>query len=118
MPVTLHVCTTCRAGLPVTEGVPVPGARLAAAIGELPVPDGVTLRGVECLSTCSRGCAVALTATGRWSYVYGNLTESDAPEILRGAAQYAAAPDGIPPWRDRPAIFRKNCIARIPPIGG
>jgi predicted metal-binding protein len=25
-------------------------------------------------------------------------------------------PDGIVPWRDRPTIFRKQSIARIPPM--
>ncbi|TKA93943.1 metal-binding protein, partial [Cereibacter changlensis] len=32
MAVTLHVCTTCRAGEPVPEGALPPGARLHAAL--------------------------------------------------------------------------------------
>ncbi|PTX42799.1 uncharacterized protein DUF1636 [Gemmobacter caeni] len=95
----------------------VPGARLATALEALGAPEGVAIARVECLSACSQGCAVALSAPGRWSYVYGRMTEADAPDILAGAARYAAAPDGLVPWRDRPAIFRKQSLARIPPIG-
>ena len=117
MAVSLLICSTCRAGEPVTAGVPVPGERLAQAVEAAATPDGVRVIRVECLSACSQGCAVALTAPGRWSYVYGQMTEADVPEILTGAAAYAAAPDGLVPWRDRPTIFRKQSLARLPPIG-
>lgn len=117
MTVSLLVCTTCRAGLPVTEGEPVPGARLHAALERLGAPSGVRIVPVECLSACNSGSAVALSSPGRWSYVYGRMTTADAPEILDGAAAYAATDDGIVPWRDRVTIFRKRSLARIPPIG-
>lgn len=114
MTVTLHVCTTCRAGQPVEDGHPTPGATLAARLAEAP-PPGIRVVPVECLSACDNGCAVALSGPGRWSYVYGRMTPLDAPEILTGAAAYAAAPDGLVPWRARPVIFRKQSLARIPP---
>lgn len=117
MTVTLLICSTCRAGEPFVEGEPVPGERLARAALAAPAPDGVRIARVECLSACSQGCAVALSAPGRWSYVYGRMTEADVPEILSGAAAYAAAPDGLVPWRERPEIIRKNSLARLPPIG-
>jgi predicted metal-binding protein len=117
MAVKLLVCTTCRAGEPVPDDGAVPGARLADALEISGPPEGVVIARVECLSACSQGCAVALSAPGRWSYVYGRLTEADAPEILAGAAHYAASVDGIVPWRERPVIFRKQSLARIPPIG-
>lgn len=132
MAVTLHVCTTCRGSAeasaaentaarntgPQNTGpdAPRPGAALLARLSADPAPAGVTIVPVECLSACKTGCAVALSAPGRWSYVYGRLTPEDAPEILAGAAAYAEAPDGIVPWRARPQIFRKQSIARIPPI--
>ena len=94
----------------------VPGARLHEAITALPCPEGVELREVQCLSACDNGCAVALSAPGKWVYVYGRLTEADAADILAGAAAYAAAADGISPWRERPLIFRKQSLARIPPL--
>jgi predicted metal-binding protein len=116
MSITLHVCITCRAGRTLQEGETTPGARLHAAILEAGVPEDVNLVPVECLSACSQGCSVALSAPGRWSYVYGRLSEINASDVIKGAAAYAAAPDGIVPWRSRPEIFRKQSLARIPPI--
>ena len=76
----------------------------------------VIVRAVECLSACDNGCAVALSRPGAWSYVYGRMSEGDVAEILRGAALYAASENGVVPWRDRPAIFRKQSLARLPPL--
>jgi len=116
MTVTLHVCITCRAGQTPQDGEVTPGARLHAAILDADVPDGINVMPVECLSACNQGCSVALSAPGRWSYVYGRLSESNAGDVIAGAAAYAAAPNGIVPWRQRPEIFRKQSLARIPPI--
>ena len=113
---TLAVCITCR-----RDGISPedtrPGARMLAALAALALPEGVTLRPVECLSACTHGCSVALQAPGKWTYVYGNLDPAaHAPDILHGAALYAASPDGIVTWRDRPALFRKQSLARVPPL--
>jgi len=116
MSVTLHVCITCKAGETVPEGADCPGTKLHAALVAAGAPDSVTIIPVECLSACSQGCSVALSAPGRWSYVYGRMTENDAADILTGASAYANAPDGIVPWRERPTIFRKQSLARIPPM--
>lgn len=110
----LHVCTTCR-GIPAEPAEPRPGARLHHALSSADLPEGVEIRAVECLSACSQGCSVALSAPGKWSYVYGRLGADDAPQILAGAAAYAAADDGLVPWRERPEIFRRQSLARIPP---
>ena len=116
MTVTLHVCITCRAGQTLQEGETTPGARLHAAILSVGAPEGVQVVPVECLSACNQGCSVALSAPGRWSYVYGRLSDANAHDVIAGAAAYAAAADGIVPWRQRPEIFRKQSLARIPPL--
>jgi predicted metal-binding protein len=116
MTVTLHVCITCRAGQTPQDGETTPGARLHAAILDVGAPDAVNVVPVECLSACNQGCSVALSAPGRWSYVYGRLSDAHARDVVAGAAAYAAAPNGIVPWRQRPEIFRKQSLARIPPI--
>jgi predicted metal-binding protein len=112
---TLVVCTTCKGAGWTGDGAR-PGARLHAALAAGGLPQGVTLRAVECLSVCGDGCTVALQAPGKWSYVYARLDDTHIPAILDGAARYAAAPDGLVPWRDRPEIFRKQSVARIPPL--
>jgi predicted metal-binding protein len=112
---TLLVCTTCRReGW--TDG-PRDGARMLEALDAASLPAGLRIRPVECLSACTQGCAIALSAPGKWTYVYGRLDPgTDAAAILDGAARYAASADGIVPWRERPEIFRKQSLARIPPL--
>ena len=116
MSVTLHVCITCRAGQTLQEGETTPGARLHAAILGAGAPENVTVVPVECLSACNQGCSIALSAPGRRSYVDGRRSDANASDVIAGAAAYAGAPDGIVPWRSRPEIFRKQSLARIPPI--
>ncbi|KPQ12698.1 MAG: B12-responsive COG5469 family metal-binding protein [Saliniramus fredricksonii] len=118
----LHVCLTCRqrdaeGQIIETEG-PRAGTRLhdnlAAA---LPDDAPFVVRGVECLSNCKRACTVGLTSPMRWSYVYGDLDPvGSIDDIIAGATLYAGTDDGIVPWRERPQIFRKGVIARIPPF--
>lgn len=116
--VELLVCTTCRRGLPTDAEGPRPGAVMLDRLSAANLPENVVLKGVECLSNCDSGCSVVLRGgPKRWTYVYGNLTEDTGPGIVAdGAARYAATSDGLVPWRERPEHFRKNCIARIPPL--
>jgi predicted metal-binding protein len=115
MTATLFVCQTCRIAGQEPESDDRPGALLHHALLTEPLPDGVTICAIDCLSACSQGCSVALSGAGKWTYVYGRMSLTDAAAILDGAARYAASNDGVVPWRDRPEIFRKQSLARIPP---
>lgn len=113
----LHVCITCRRENFAGEGETRAGAAMLAALDALPPAANVKIVGIECLSACNHGCAVALSAPGKWSYVYASLDPTQhAPAILDGAARYAASREGLVPWRERPEIFRKQAIARVPPL--
>ncbi|MEO1315897.1 MAG: DUF1636 domain-containing protein [Pseudomonadota bacterium] len=117
--VELLVCATCRRpGAIEAEGEDRPGARLETLLRENGVPKGIRVHRVQCLSNCSQGCTVALRGPGRWTYVYGNLDPAEHVEaLLQGAAQYRETADGLIPWRERPEHFKRNCIARVPPLG-
>ena len=117
-PAELLICVSCKASDPaVLADAARPGAQLYAALVAAGVPVGVKVRAVECLSNCNHGCTVALRGGDRWSYVYGNLNpETDVETLRDGAARYYATADGLVPWRERSQHFRKNCIARIPPL--
>ena len=116
-PTELLVCVTCRAGQETPEGGVRPGARLHAALEGMDWPDGLRIRPVECLSNCDSGCSVVLRGgRARWTYVYGRLDETLADTLHDGASRYHATSDGIVPWRERPEHFKRNCIARIPPL--
>lgn len=115
-PVELLVCTTCK-----REGMDPeatrPGAVLHEALAAAGLPENVVLKPVECLSNCSQGCSVVLRGGAtRWTYVYGNLAEDAVETVVDGTRRYAATSDGLVPWRERPEHFRKNCVARIPPL--
>ncbi len=114
---TLYVCTTCKGIGDFDPDAPRRGAQLLAALLDGPAPQGVTIKGVECLSACDTGCAVALSGVAKWTYVYGRLDPVlHAADVAVGAALYAASADGVVPWRQRPEVFRKQSIARIPPL--
>jgi predicted metal-binding protein len=115
--VTIFVCVTCRHGD--EEGVR-PGKILFDAV-EARLADrpdgGVALRGVECLSVCKRPCTLALAGPGKWTYVVGDLDkEASVDDVIEAALKFAATPDGIIPWRQRPLSFRKGVVSRAPPL--
>ncbi len=117
-PVELMVCTTCRAGQPTDVEGPRPGTQLFEALQGSDLPEHVKLTPVECFSNCDHGCSITLRGgDARWTYVYGNFTGADDVELVaEGTSKYAATADGLVPWRERSTHFRKNCIARIPPL--
>jgi predicted metal-binding protein len=115
--VTVFVCVTCKRAE--EEGVR-PGQTLFETLQRrLPfAPNAnVALRSVECLSVCKRPCTVALSAPGKWTYVVGDLDdEANADDIVEAALKFAATPDGLIPWRERPKSFRKGVVSRTPPL--
>ncbi|WP_372884259.1 DUF1636 family protein [Shimia sp.] len=117
-PVELLICTTCRAGQPTDVEGPRPGAQLFDALQGAELPANVTVTPVECFSNCDHGCSITLRGgDARWTYVYGNFTGPEDAELVQdGVTRYAATQDGLVPWRERSVHFRKNCIARIPPL--
>ena len=118
MPETvLYVCTTCRREGDDPDG-PRAGSRLLDALRARAGADPhLRIEPVECLSVCKRPCTVAVASAERWTYVYGDMDPAFSAEtILAGVAAYATTSDGIVPWRDRPAEFRKGVVARIPPF--
>lgn len=117
-PVELLVCIKCKRGTEVAEDGERPGTVLYEQLAAREMPEGVTLTSVECLQNCDSGCSVAMRGgDARWTYVYGNLHEASDPDLLiEGVALYRDTSDGLIPWRQRPEHFKRNCIARIPPL--
>ncbi|KAA0912184.1 DUF1636 family protein [Aquicoccus porphyridii] len=114
----LLVCVKCRRGQEIPSDARRPGQALYDDLTGLDRPEGVRITAVECLQNCDHGCTVALRGgDAKWTYVFGHVDEASHPEmILTGAAQYHSSADGVIPWRQRPEHFKRNCIARIPPV--
>jgi predicted metal-binding protein len=118
--VEIFVCVSCapRAENP---NAPRPGAVLAQALNAKLVEigaSGITVREVECLAVCKRPSTIAMTAAGKWTYLVGDLlVEEHVGDIASAAVAFQRSPNGIVPWSERPAPFRKGVIARVPPLG-
>jgi predicted metal-binding protein len=116
----LFVCITCRLlGEPTEDLEARPGARLMKLLSQL-FDDGgqeIEIVPVECLSNCTRGCTVAISGPGKWTYVIGALDpEQHVDDVVRFARLHHAHAEGLPVWRERPVHIRKNTIARVPPL--
>ena len=115
---TLHICTTCRAGLPLEPGQTAPGQHMHDAVAALlaAAPAGVELRAVTCLSSCDNGCAAAISQPGKWSYLLGRLDTSLAPDLLAYAGLYAAHRTGTVLPSKRPPSLARMVLGRLPDL--
>lgn len=114
----LLVCVKCRRGQEMPQDARRPGQALYDEISALDLPRGISIAPVDCLQNCDHGCTVALRGgAGKWTYVFANVDEVAHPRmILDGVLRYHATHDGLIPWRERPEHFKRNCVARIPPM--
>ena len=114
----LLVCIQCRRGQELPEDERRPVQALFDGLTALDGPDGLRITPVKCLQNCDYGSTVALRGgDAKWTYVFANVDEMSHPEmILSGAVQYHESADGVIPWRERPEHFKRNCVARIPPV--
>ena len=106
---TAHVMTICASCTADQRGLI---ATLKAAF----VHHGLAfdVRDTECMSGCTRPTTLAFRAPGKMAYLFGDIAESDLPDVLIFARLYLAADDGT--LADARAIgtLRTKAIARIP----
>ena len=113
----LLVCVTCRFDNNQPDDNPRPGQQLFDVLSQQKLPDMMQLVGVRCLQNCKKACTVALRGQQRWTYIFGNVNQLLHMDVLLHAAErYHRTTDGIIAWNERPDHFKKNCIARIPPL--
>ncbi len=122
-PTDVIVCTTCRpAGA--SRELPADGELLFEAVQAAQLDDDagawaqVRVRGVACLSSCSRACSVAFQAPGKYTFVFGDLKpdEETARHVLACGAMHACAGDGMLNRNERPERLRSGIVVRLPPV--
>ena len=98
----MFVCTSCSA-----DAV----ALLEAAKKALP---HVPVEGVDCMSGCTRPQTVAIRASGKVAYLFGDITSTDLGDLERFSVLYAASEDGT--FEDARILggLRLKALARIP----
>lgn len=113
----LAVCMTCKAGQEIEGDAPRPGRAFFEALAERCAGDdpAVELMPVECLSLCDHGCAAAISAAGKWSYLLGGLNESVADDVVAYARAYAVSKTGLVLPSKRAASLATMVKARMPP---
>ena len=119
----LIICTTCRpAG--VSRDLPAAGEALleAVQIATWGLDDAqqarIRVRGMACLSGCTRACTVALQAPGKYTYFFGDLVADGvtATQVLACAQLHAYSNDGNLLRKERPERLRSGILARLPPL--
>lgn len=110
----LTVCLTCRD----RDTGERPGQAIGEALALALQPEADwTVSGVECMAACSQPCAIALTAEGKTSWLFGGLTLDGVPDIAAFARQYHGLADGWCKASERPGRMAKTALARIPAPG-
>lgn len=121
----LFVCTTC--GSKWQDGQRVgtsEGERLLEQLQALhqdwELAAEFPIQAVGCMSACNRSCAISFAATGKSTYLFGDIspTEPSIPlsNILDCAAKYYQHHTGSLPWGERPAPLKQGILAKIPPL--
>lgn len=114
---TLHICVTCRVGPPPEQEEPVrDGRMLFDRVTALSHDSSLSLRGVECLANCARGCSAAITMNGKWSYLLGGLDPSVAGDLVDYAHAYAQSKTGTVMPSRRAASLAGMIVGRIPSV--
>lgn len=113
--VTVVVCHSCRREADAID-YPRPGSRLHESVRTAADGTGIAVRRVGCLGNCKRGISAAILRDGAWSYVFGELTEDSAADLIAGAKLFAGSTDGFMPFRARPESLKRGLIARVPLI--
>lgn len=121
----LFVCTTCGSKWENGQRVGISaGERLLARLQSLhqdwDLATQFPIQAVGCMSACSRSCAISFAATGKHTYLFGDIPTSDPDiplsNILDCAKKYHQHPTGVLPWAERPAPLKQGLIAKIPPL--
>jgi predicted metal-binding protein len=69
------------------------------------------------MSACNRSCVIAFVASGKPTYLFGDLANDNCTSaILQCANQYYAKPDGLLLWSERPEPLKRGILAKIPPL--
>jgi predicted metal-binding protein len=123
---TIFVCQSCAGNWQDGRQVGNSGGyllhqELTAQLAEYPLADKFQIESVKCMGACNRPCVVAFAASGKSTYLFGDLSHSESlaeisQSILACASLYHSKPDGVMKWSERPERLKKTVIGVIPSI--
>lgn len=115
----ITVCTDCRiVGAPCRPGLALL-ARLNDSLSSLGARDNpdFSVEGTVCMAGCQRPCTIAFQASGKATYLFGDIdAETDVGALVDFAGLYADRLDGLTREAERPRALKGKTIARIPAV--
>ena len=118
----LSICTRCRDGHEAEYDSTRGGTRLATSVltrAKKSLDQPFDLRGVACMSQCKRPCISAVSSSGCFSYIFGDLDTDNSEHIdalFEFMSLYIDAPEGFVERKNRPIALQKGILARLPPM--
>ena len=114
-----HNITVCNRCVDPRLGTPA-GATLKTNLVALLANDereSLCIEYVGCMAGCGRPTAVAFTAPGKATYLFGDIDPAtDAPDLLAFARLYRMLPDGWCNEGQRPRALAGKTLARVPAV--
>ena len=102
------ICTTCLGGTDASD--------IRATLSEH-LPDGYAIRAIDCLAGCNQPRTVGFQATGKASYLFGDIeSDDDIAAIGQFAIQYRQSETGWTSATDRPPALFEKTLARLPAL--
>ncbi len=123
---TIFVCQSCAGNWQDGKQVGNSGGyllheELTAQLIDTPLVNEFQIRAVPCMGACNRPCAIAFAATGKSTYLFGDIGHSDSltkisQSVLECAGLYLSKPDGVMKWSERPEQLKKGVVGIIPSV--
>lgn len=114
---TVTVCTDCR----ITGTACRPGLQLLdhlnACLSKIGASDNrdFAVEGTVCMAGCKRPCTIAFQASGKATYLFGDIEpDADIEALVMFAKLYGERPDGMTREAERPSGLGGKVLARIP----
>lgn len=114
---TVTVCTDCR----ITGTACRPGLKLLdhlnACLSKMDAADNrdFAVEGTVCMAGCRRPCTIAFQASGKATYLFGDIEpDADIEALVAFAKLYGERPDGMTREAERPRALGGKVLARIP----
>ncbi|MBE9112380.1 DUF1636 domain-containing protein [Nodosilinea sp. LEGE 07298] len=115
---TLFVCALCK--FPAAEagaGDISGGQHLIDQLASQLEDDTVILQPVRCMAACDRACNAALSAPGKLTFIFNDLSPHQAaPDLAEFCRQYAAADLGKVPYGLRSPAIKQATAYVLPPL--
>ncbi|WP_035994561.1 DUF1636 domain-containing protein [Leptolyngbya sp. KIOST-1] len=115
---TLFVCALCKfpaaeAGAENTTG----GQHLIDQLAPQLEDGTVNLQPVRCMAACDRACNAALSAPGKLTFIFNDLSPRQAaPDLAEFCHQYAQADTGKVPYGLRSPAIKQATAYVLPPL--